>query len=158
MVYYGIGHFQRTAGKAIYLAAFTKGRFGDRWGNTGILGATKWPGNEKSPDTGGGFCLSCLEIDKRSEPQWIPTSYSWLGIYIISNSLCCIEIHVKSEPGWIRTIDTRLKRAMLYQLSYGPTQQTGDLRLKTEGCGLRSQIECISVSLCFRASSTWAMN
>ena len=26
------------------------------------------------------------------------------------------------EPGWIRTIDTRLKRAMLYQLSYGPTK------------------------------------
>ena len=25
------------------------------------------------------------------------------------------------EPGWIRTIDTRLKRAVLYQLSYGPT-------------------------------------
>ena len=24
------------------------------------------------------------------------------------------------EPGWIRTIDTRLKRAVLYQLSYGP--------------------------------------
>ena len=26
----------------------------------------------------------------------------------------------KNEPGWIRTIDTRLKRAVLYQLSYGP--------------------------------------
>ena len=26
----------------------------------------------------------------------------------------------KYEPGWVRTIDTRLKRAVLYQLSYGP--------------------------------------
>ncbi len=29
---------------------------------------------------------------------------------------------VKSEPGWIRTIDTCLKRAVLYQLSYGLTK------------------------------------
>ena len=34
----------------------------------------------------------------------------------------------KYEPGWIRTIDTRLKRAMLYQLSYGPIQSDHSYR------------------------------
>ena len=38
----------------------------------------------------------------------------------------CIQLLIficdEYEPGWIRTIDNRLKRAMLYQLSYGPME------------------------------------
>ncbi len=71
-------------------SAETKGRFGDRSGNRGILGASKRPGNDKSPDTVGGLYL------------------------------CGSEIDMRSEPGWIRTIDTILKRDVLYHLSYGP--------------------------------------
>ena len=79
------------APKAINLKAFTNRHFRDRWQ---ILA-----GNEgdqvgcklKSPSVLGGFYLCTVERDKRS------------------------------EPGWIRTIDTRLKRAMLYQLSYPGT-------------------------------------
>ena len=31
------------------------------------------------------------------------------------------DAHADGERGWIRTSDPRLKRALLYQLSYAPT-------------------------------------
>ena len=54
----------------------TKGRFGDRSGNTGILGASKRPGNDKSPDTVGGFYLCGSEIDMRSDALVGMVSYA----------------------------------------------------------------------------------
>jgi hypothetical protein len=54
-----------------------------------------------------------------------------VGAALLLFSACVIENN--GERGWIRTSDPRLKRALLYQLSYAPTlsnltqEESGDL-------------------------------
>jgi len=45
------------------------------------LGASKRPGNDKSPDTVGGLYLCGSEIDMRSEAQWILSISNIIFLY-----------------------------------------------------------------------------
>ena len=73
------------------------------------------------------FSQSISERHARPQNTKIPNRFllvhQRLGILNCRKSLYLNDLDVICEPGWIRTIDTRLKRAMLYQLSYGPAYQ-----------------------------------